>query len=105
MKPQYCFMKALASLIDHLLSQSRPCTLLACCSKEDFLSQLASITKSASLSPSLQRLALSKNVKILFVPSLSHLRAVLSDCSKCQSIHTSRSSPPLLVIANCLQIH
>ena len=119
---QYTAAASLVDLVNHILSLSRPCVVLVCSSRDEFASRLLVDPRLASLSPTLQRLAASRFVKTVFVPTLSHLRAVLSDGSHltvgrrapdqdtepdapAQDCSPDGSGKALLLVVNCLAVH
>ncbi|EXF81633.1 hypothetical protein CFIO01_03837 [Colletotrichum fioriniae PJ7] len=110
--------------------QPYPTTLLICYQREDFIAALVSDTrKSLSrhnhdqpedlppqplLSATLFQTAIARHIRILFIPSVTHLRAFLSAFGTSDSLippppnissSDSKSRPPLLLVYGFLDLH
>ncbi|KAK4230336.1 hypothetical protein QBC38DRAFT_356999 [Podospora fimiseda] len=104
-----------STLLTHLLNPSSPTTtttttLLICgLTQPDFLSALTQDPSAEDLlsPPSLAQLSISRHIRTLFIPTVSHLRAYLSVFS----IHDSKipaphnSSPKMLLAYNVISSH
>ncbi|KAL3427394.1 hypothetical protein PVAG01_00904 [Phlyctema vagabunda] len=81
-EPRLALPPALPSeLIEYiLLGHAHPTTLLVCTSQASFVEALTASTppNSSLLLPTLQQLATSRYITVVFVPTLTHLRAYLS---------------------------
>jgi hypothetical protein len=109
-----------SSLISHILShQKYPTTLIIGCAKEDFLDVLINDvhtqpTPNAThplLKASLYQIAISRHIRIIFTPTVTHLRAALSVFSPQDPKvapppnHVPGAQQPLLLIYGLLELH
>lgn len=119
-----------SELLTYIIHQeTHPTTLIICSSRADFLAQLISEMqdktsrppqsqpepdRNALLSSPLYQVAIARHIRMVFVPTVSHLRAHLSvftaDDSKVRPPPTTSPSararrPPLLLVYGFLDLH
>ncbi|KAK1543550.1 hypothetical protein CPAR01_04183 [Colletotrichum paranaense] len=120
-----------AELLHYIVTfQPYPTTLLICYQRQDFISALVSDSRKnisqhnheqsedlpplPLLSATLLQTAIARHIRILFIPSVTHLRAFLSAFGTSDSLippppnHTSsnsKSRPPLLLVYGFLDLH
>lgn len=120
-----------AELLHYIVTfQAYPTTLLICCSREEFvLSLISNIQRQAPgghhqapeelrspplLSASLYQIAVARHIRILFIPTVTHLRAYLSAFTPSDSLTppppnlpspSAKRKPPLLLVFGFLGLH
>lgn len=105
-----------SELLTYILSQSsRPVTLIICQQRAAFLSSLhASITTPDNeaisehplLIPTLRQVAGSRRIKLVFIPTVSHLRAYLAVFPKDEFGQGGKETEmPLLVVYGLVELH
>ncbi|KXH52236.1 hypothetical protein CSIM01_12246 [Colletotrichum simmondsii] len=120
-----------AELLHYILTfQPYPTTLLICYQRQDFISALVSDSRKnisqqnheqpedlpplPLLSATLLQTAIARHIRMLFIPSVTHLRAFLSAFDTSDSLippppnfpsSDSKSRPPLLLVYGFLDLH
>lgn len=95
-------------LLQYTLSRSDPSTIIVCSSQDDFMATLLTEIESRNvpdsdiLSNSLQVLAMSSHVSMVFVRDMVHLRAYLSSLSTKQSPANASPENRLLILHKTL---
>ena len=119
LSPRAIEFRAASKCIKYILDQEVPTLVVICCSRDDFLLDLAaelSPSQSSSaggstniesptldlLNPTIKLIAKSKNVRIAFVPTFMHLRAYLSALNSREPAMETHSR---LSILHLLEVH
>ncbi|KAH0562290.1 hypothetical protein GP486_003008 [Trichoglossum hirsutum] len=107
----------LPEFLDHVLAHvSAPTTLVACSTREAFLHDLVACVADAQdttgqqqqqqqlLVPTLHLISTSRSVRLVFTPTLHHLRAYLSTFPANAALPAT-SEPPTLAVLNPIALH